>query len=459
MAVLNAGGGNAIIDRNNPNINELADYNYGVRLKSGDNTTLKYMLSEGDLEEINLEGKVSEAVLMHDNMEAYRTSARLDAKNSVAYFHIDKALRPDPTPYVVEIVVTDPTKEVGEADHTRIFPSGKGVTLEIVPSSASATEYVIENAGEERLRTIVLGALDNVAEFKEATEIAKSLTASENERQEAERIRLQAERDRVASEEARKLAEQSRTTAEEQRATAEDQRQMNESERQNNYTALDRQAKSTIESLDAAAANAGLYTAGEGIVIDPDGRINADIDLSILDSKIDEPTSDGTSGQFLMTDGRGKRTWETVETTNTTYTAGQNVKISPDNVISATDTDTTYGAGENINIDETNRISAIDTKYDDSEIRRLIDNKQPIGNYATTIQLSEKADRNHTHDEYAVKADVDSAILGHRTRIDEVEGAIRELNVKINSLELGPKVEVVSDLPDRPDPNTFYVVK
>lgn len=436
MAVLNAGGGNAIIDRNNPNINELADYNYGVRLKSGDNTTLKYMLSEGDLEEINLEGKVSEAVLMHDNMEAYRTSARLDAKNNVAYFHIDKALRPDPTPYVVEIVVTDPTKEVGEADHTRIFPSGKGVTLEIVHSSASATEYVIENAGEERLRTIVLGALDNVAEFKEATEIAKSLTASENERQEAERIRLQAERDRVASEEARKLAEQSRTTAEEQRATAEDQRQMNESERQNNYTALDRQAKSTIESLDAAAANAGLYTAGEGIAIDPDGRINADIDLSILDSKIDEPTSDGTSGQFLMTDGRGKRTWETVETTNTTYTAGQNVKISPDNVI-----------------------SAIDTKYDDSEIRRLIDSKQPIGNYATTIQLSEKADRNHTHDEYAVKANVDSAILGHRTRIDEVEGAIRELNVKINSLELGPKVEVVSDLPHSPDPNTFYVVK
>lgn len=45
----------------------------------------------------------------------------------------------------------------------------------------------------------------------------------------------------------------------------------------------------------------------------------------------------------------------------TTYTAGENIQISAENVISATDTK--YTAGENIAISEENVISATDTKY------------------------------------------------------------------------------------------------
>ncbi len=48
---------------------------------------------------------------------------------------------------------------------------------------------------------------------------------------------------------------------------------------------------------------------------------------------------------------------------NKTYTAGTNVQISEDNVISATDTDTTYSAGNNVTIDADNRIHATDTTY------------------------------------------------------------------------------------------------
>jgi hypothetical protein len=47
--------------------------------------------------------------------------------------------------------------------------------------------------------------------------------------------------------------------------------------------------------------------------------------------------------------------------TDTTYSAGTNINIDEDHVISATDMDTTYSAGTNINIDEDNIISATDT--------------------------------------------------------------------------------------------------
>ena len=47
--------------------------------------------------------------------------------------------------------------------------------------------------------------------------------------------------------------------------------------------------------------------------------------------------------------------------TNTEYTAGTNVSIDGNNVISAVDTDTTYTAGTNVSIDANNVISATDT--------------------------------------------------------------------------------------------------
>lgn len=63
----------------------------------------------------------------------------------------------------------------------------------------------------------------------------------------------------------------------------------------------------------------------------------------------------GDEGKFLQGDG----TWGTP--TDTTYTAGANVQISAQNVISATDT--TYSAGANIQISANNEISATDTTY------------------------------------------------------------------------------------------------
>lgn len=63
----------------------------------------------------------------------------------------------------------------------------------------------------------------------------------------------------------------------------------------------------------------------------------------------------GDEGKFLQGDG----TWGTP--TDTTYTAGTNVQISAQNVISATDT--TYTAGANIQISADNEISATDTTY------------------------------------------------------------------------------------------------
>lgn len=63
----------------------------------------------------------------------------------------------------------------------------------------------------------------------------------------------------------------------------------------------------------------------------------------------------GDEGKFLQGDG----TWGTP--TDTTYTAGTNIQISNQNVISATDT--TYTAGANVQISANNEISATDTTY------------------------------------------------------------------------------------------------
>lgn len=57
-------------------------------------------------------------------------------------------------------------------------------------------------------------------------------------------------------------------------------------------------------------------------------------------------------------------------------TAGTNIVIDDNNVISTTAAGTAYAAGDNIQISATNVISATDTKYDDTEVRNLIGTKQ-----------------------------------------------------------------------------------
>lgn len=194
-------------DLNNPSINELVDYNYGTRIKSGDNTTLKYILEEGDLEDFDLEGKEAQAVLKYENLKAYEIPARLDTMNKAVYFHISEALAPSQTPYVVEIVVTDPTKKEGESDYRRIFPSDNEITLQIVPSSVIADDYVIENAGEKKLKTIVLTALSNDEVLNQAKDEELKRQQAEKERTTSETSRLEAEQTRVANENQRKTNE------------------------------------------------------------------------------------------------------------------------------------------------------------------------------------------------------------------------------------------------------------
>lgn len=89
------------------------------------------------------------------------------------------------------------------------------------------------------------------------------------------------------------------------------------------------------------------YTAGDNVAISDDHVISA------TDTKYTAGQNISISEDNVIsaTGGGG----------GTTYTAGDNIQISAQNVISATDT--TYTAGSNVQISEQNVISATDTKY------------------------------------------------------------------------------------------------
>jgi hypothetical protein len=75
-----------------------------------------------------------------------------------------------------------------------------------------------------------------------------------------------------------------------------------------------------------------------------------------------------------------------ISATNTTYTAGDNISISDENVISATDT--TYTAGDNISISDENVISATDTTYTAGNDISISDNVISYNStYSTTEQV------------------------------------------------------------------------
>lgn len=99
------------------------------------------------------------------------------------------------------------------------------------------------------------------------------------------------------------------------------------------------------------SATGTTYTAGTNIDISPDNVISANFDTSTLQPKL-------TAGDnILIDDSTG-----TISATNTTYTAGENVLISDENVISASfDTSNLQPkltAGTNITIDQNNVISS-----------------------------------------------------------------------------------------------------
>ena len=69
------------------------------------------------------------------------------------------------------------------------------------------------------------------------------------------------------------------------------------------------------------------------------------------------PTTEDNGKVLSVVEGR----YSLKEDSSNTYTAGTNIQISSENVISATDT--TYTAGDNISISDANVISATDTTY------------------------------------------------------------------------------------------------
>ena len=91
----------------------------------------------------------------------------------------------------------------------------------------------------------------------------------------------------------------------------------------------------------------------EGLINLNGGGSNVEITPTLeTGTKIAEYTIDEENGELYAP-------------TPTTYSAGENVQISEQNVISATDT--TYSAGENVQISEQNVISATDTTYSAGE--------------------------------------------------------------------------------------------
>ena len=98
-----------------------------------------------------------------------------------------------------------------------------------------------------------------------------------------------------------------------------------------------------------AALEAGLSTKQGTLTAGSNIQIDADNVISATDTKY----TAGTNVQISS--------GNVISATDTKYTAGTNVQISSGNVISATDTK--YTAGSNIQIDANNVISATDTKY------------------------------------------------------------------------------------------------
>lgn len=136
----------------NQSINELADNNFGTRLKAGDTTKLSYLLLDGNGDSLDLEGFTATAVLKKDNLVAYKKDATLinDDGQYRCEFKITDVLEPSEKAYVVEFVLT-------KGEDKYIYPSDNDIPLTIEPSSLSAEEDIIRTSSEEIITGIIKG--------------------------------------------------------------------------------------------------------------------------------------------------------------------------------------------------------------------------------------------------------------------------------------------------------------
>lgn len=136
----------------NQSINELADNNFGTRLKAGDTTKLSYLLLDGNGDSLDLEGFTATAVLKKDNLVAYKKDATLinDDGQYRCEFKITDVLEPSEKAYVVEFVLTKGADKY-------IYPSDNDIPLTIEPSSLSTEEDIIRTSSEEIITGIIKG--------------------------------------------------------------------------------------------------------------------------------------------------------------------------------------------------------------------------------------------------------------------------------------------------------------
>lgn len=167
----------------NGSINRVFDRNYGNKLKSGDTTTLKYTIKDGDgepLDKDRLIDMTTKVILKYDGIIAYETSFDAIIENEtdnyagdlVARFKVEEVLPPDEKkPYVIEFHF----EELDQSDEVIdrfIFPSGNTLELFITPSSLNSDGDAIKNASEQRLNEIVERKLDENPVLSEVNELA-----------------------------------------------------------------------------------------------------------------------------------------------------------------------------------------------------------------------------------------------------------------------------------------------
>lgn len=143
---------NRYVNLANQSINELADNNFGTRLKAGDTTKLSYLLLDGNGDSLDLEGFTATAVLKKDNLVAYKKDATLinDDGQYRCEFKITDVLEPSEKAYVVEFVLS-------KGEDKYIYPSDNDIPLTIEPSSLSAEENIIRTSSEEIIEKIIKG--------------------------------------------------------------------------------------------------------------------------------------------------------------------------------------------------------------------------------------------------------------------------------------------------------------
>ena len=163
----------------------------------------------------------------------------------------------------------------------------------------------------------------------------------------------------------------------------------------------------SFESVDLFEENQNIKQQLDELESQKDlGQLGGQVDTSGLQSKLTAGTNISISDQNV------------ISATNTTYTAGTNVSINGNNVISATDT--TYTAGTNVTIDQNNVISATCMTAGEQDLAQI---NQQIADLQKEVGIL-----NGTYDEN--KLDETFAEIGQGVVMNESDFYERQLEIE-----------------------------